>query len=50
MTIYGTSETVDKSKYVLNYRHVAARPAPDYYEDIDEFTIYGKLPVKDAFE
>jgi len=31
MTISGTSDISDKTKYKLNYLHVAATPAPQYY-------------------
>ncbi len=31
MTIYGTANLNDKTKYILNYRHVAATPAPSYW-------------------
>ena len=46
MTIFGIADLTDKSKYILNYRHVAAVKAPVYSEDIDEFTIYGEVPKK----
>jgi hypothetical protein len=40
----------DKSKYVLNYVHYAAKQAPDYMEKIDEFTIYGQVPRKEKID
>ena len=50
MTIYGTADLPEKTKYILNYLHVAAVKAPVYFESIDEFTIWGELPRKDSIE
>ena len=50
MTIYGTADLPDKTKYILNYLHVAAAKAPVYSENIDEFTIWGELPRKNSID
>lgn len=50
MTIFGTADLPDKTKYKLNYLHVAATQAPVYWENIDEFTIYGQVPKKSTVD
>ncbi len=50
MTIYGTADLPDKTKYILNYLHVAAVKAPVYSENIDEFTIWGELTRKNSID
>jgi hypothetical protein len=35
MSIEGTPDTKDKTKHYLNYKHLAATPAPSYTELID---------------